>query len=262
MRNIKLVIQYDGTEFHGWQKQPNLRTVQGELDQAIERVTTAAPLTMASGRTDSGVHALGQVVSFQTPSRLETDVLLRALNALLPGDIRILSAVDVPLEFHATLHAVSKRYRYQVDNQLHADPFQRRISWHQPKTLDVAAMHEAGQVLLGTHDFRCFETEYPNRASSVRTIVGLDVRKVGELIQIEVEADGFLYNMVRAITGSLVLIGKRNRAPQWLADVLRGMDRRLAGPTAPPQGLFLLYVVYPAENPPAPVLPATSEPLE
>ncbi len=250
MRNIKLIIQYDGTDFHGWQRQPGLRTVQGELDRVIETVTSAVPTTMASGRTDAGVHALGQVVCFQTPNKLRVEALARAFNAMLPYDIRVLSAVDVPLDFHATVHALSKRYRYQVDNRYLIDPFHRRTSWHQSKRLDIEAMYEEGQVLIGRHDFRSFETGYPNRASSVRTILAVDVRRVGDMVQIEVEADGFLYNMVRSIAGSLVLIGQRNRARGWLGHVLRSMDRQLAGPTAPPQGLFMLYVVYPGENTP------------
>ena len=245
MRNLKLVLAYDGTEFHGWQQQPGLRTVQGELDGAIERVTGQAPTTLASGRTDAGVHALGQVVSFHTESRLPPDVLARAFNALMPMDVRVLSAAEVPLEFHATLDAVSKRYRYQVDNRPVSDPFQRRTAWHQPRPLDVSAMRSAGRALVGRHDFRSFETEWPNRATSVRTIFDLEVRRDNEQLWIEVEADGFLYNMVRSIAGSLVLVGKGRRPPEWLGKVLQAQDRRLAGPTAPPQGLFLLWVRYP-----------------
>jgi tRNA pseudouridine38-40 synthase len=244
MRNFKLVLCYDGTEFHGWQKQPGLRTIQGELDRAIETVTGTLPTTLASGRTDAGVHALGQVVSFATESRLDVLVLARACNALLPFDIRVLSAEEVPIGFHATLHAVSKRYRYQLDNGVVADPFLRRTAWHQPRRLDAAAMLEAGQVLVGRHDFRSFETEWPNRASSVRTIFDLEVHREANTIQIEVEADGFLYNMVRSIAGSLVLVGKGNREPAWLGAALRARDRRQAGPNAPPQGLFLVRVRY------------------
>jgi tRNA pseudouridine38-40 synthase len=244
LRNLKLLITYDGTDFHGWQKQQGLRTVQGELDRVIEIVTGVVPTTLASGRTDAGVHALGQVVSFLTESRLSPEILARAFNAMLPFEVRVLSACDVPEAFHATLDAVSKHYRYQVDNRTVADPFLRRTAWHQPRPLDAGAMHAAAQVLLGRHDFRSFETEWPNRVSSVRTVFDIAVRRTVDLVRIEVEADGFLYNMVRSIAGSLVLIGKGNREPCWLETVLAAQDRRAAGPNAPPQGLFLVSVRY------------------
>ena len=248
MRNIKLVIEYDGTDFHGWQKQPQLRTVQGEIDLAISKITGADPYTQASGRTDAGVHALGQVVNFLTSCQISTKALTRAMNAMLPRDVRVLSAQEAPETFHPSVHATSKRYRYQIDNCYSGNPFLRRTAWHQPKRLDVDLMYSAGQVLLGTHDFRSFETEWPNRASSVRTMYAVDVKRFGEMIQIELEADGFLYNMVRSIVGSLVLIGMGNREPRWLEDVLHALDRRKAGATAPPQGLFLLYVCYPEDS--------------
>jgi tRNA pseudouridine38-40 synthase len=247
MRNIKLTLCYDGTDFHGWQRQPGPRTVQQVLEEALERLTGVRPNATASGRTDAGVHALGQVVHFLTTSRHPTDTFVRALNALLPRDVRVLEASEMPQSFHATLDARSKRYRYVIDNARIASPFQLRYSWHVPHPLDTAAMGDAATGLLGRHDFRSFETDWPNRMSSVRTILDLAVERLGESVTIEVEADGFLYNMVRSIAGTLVLVGAGKRPVSWVTNVLAAESRVEAGPTAPPQGLFLVVVRYGTE---------------
>jgi tRNA pseudouridine38-40 synthase len=244
MRNIKLILSYDGTDFHGWQSQPGLRTVQGVLESAIESLTQVRASTTASGRTDAGVHALGQVVHFLTPSRHPPEVFVRALNAHLPRDLRVLDARDMPQAFHATLDAVSKRYRYVIDNGPIACPFQLRYGWHVPRQLDVDAMNRAAGTLLGRHDFHSFETDWPNRTSSVRTILDVGVTRADRLVSLEVEADGFLYNMVRAIAGTLVWVGTGKRPVPWVGDVLRAENRVEAGPTAPPQGLYLVGVRY------------------
>jgi tRNA pseudouridine38-40 synthase len=244
MRNIKLTLCYDGTDFHGWQRQPGLRSVQGELEQAIESLTQECANATASGRTDAGVHALGQVVHFYTASRHPAAVFVRGLNALLPNDVRVFDAQEVPQAFHATLDARSKRYRYVIDNGPVASPFQLRYSWQIAHELDDRKMQHAGEALLGRNDFRSFETEWPNRTSSVRTIFDLAVTRVDSLVWIEVEADGFLYNMVRAIAGTLVRVGSGKRPESWVGDVLRAENRVEAGPTAPPQGLFLIKVRY------------------
>jgi len=247
MRNIKLVLGYDGTDFHGWQRQPGLRTVQQVLEEAIEKLTLARANATASGRTDAGAHALGQVVHFLTPSSHSPETFVKALNALLPRDLRVYSAHEMPQAFHATLDSKSKRYRYVIDNGPIADLFQLRYAWHVFHRLDVEAMQRAGNVLVGRHDFRSFETEWPNRTSSVRTVKELVVSRMNHLVTIEVEADGFLYNMVRAIAGTLVLVGTGRRPESWVGEVLRAESRVVAGPTAPPQGLFLLQVRYGAE---------------
>ena len=247
MRNIKLTLCYDGTEFHGWQRQPGLRTVQQALEDALERLTGARPHTNASSRTDAGVHALGQSVHFFTASVHSSATFVRALNALMPRDVRVLEAREMPQAFHATLDARSKRYRYVIDNAAIASPFQLRSSWHLPHRLDVDAMGHAARCLLGRHDFRSFETEWPNRTSSVRTIHDIAVVRHEELVTVEVEADGFLYNMVRSIAGTLVLVGSGKRPDGWVADVLAAESRVEAGPTAPPQGLFLIRVRYASE---------------
>jgi tRNA pseudouridine38-40 synthase len=244
MRNIKLVMAYDGTDFFGWQRQPDRRSVQQVLEEAIARLTGVLPSTNASGRTDAGVHAIGQVVHFLTASRHPPEVFVKALNATLPKDVRVLSAEEVPQAFHCTFDARSKRYRYVIDNGAVADPFSLRYAWHVHAPIDVGAMNRSAQSLKGRHDFRSFETHWPNRTSSVRTIFDIEVTRRDHRVTIEVEADGFLYNMVRAIAGTLVLVGTGRRPETFPAEALLAERRAEAGPTAPPQGLFLLFVRY------------------
>jgi tRNA pseudouridine38-40 synthase len=244
MRNIKLLLSYDGTDFSGWQRQPDRRTVQQELEEALGRLTGVEPSTNASGRTDAGVHALGQVVHFYTASRHAPEVFVKALNAMLPSDVRVRGAGEMPQAFHATLDAKAKLYRYIIDNGPIADPFQTRYSYHVYRPLDVAAMGRAAQTLRGRHDFHSFETHWPNRTSSVRTITHIAVNRMGDFVWVDVEADGFLYNMVRSITGTLLLVGSGRWPESKVAEALRAEDRREAGPTAPPQGLFLVRVRY------------------
>ena len=244
MRNIQLILAYDGTDFHGWQRQPGWRTIQQVLEEALTQLTGAPASATACSRTDRGVHALAQSVHFMTASEHSTDTIVRALNALLPQDVRVLDARDRPQAFHATLDARSKRYRYAIDNGPFASPFQLRYSWYVRRSLDVAAMAAAGAALLGRHDFHSFETDWPNRTSSVRTILDLQVERCGPSVTIEVEADGFLYNMVRSIAGTLVWVGCGKRPPEWVAQALAALSRTEAGPTAPPQGLFLVAIQY------------------
>ncbi len=249
MRNIKLLIAYDGTDFSGWQSQPDRRTVQQDLEEAIGRLTGVVPTTNASGRTDAGVHAIGQVVHFYTASAHPPAVFVKALNAMLPPDIRVKGAWDVPQAFHSTFDARTKRYRYVVDNAPVADPFLLRYAHHVYLKLDAEIMHRAAQALRGRHDFHSFETQWPNRTSSVRTIVDIAVERDGDLVRIEVEADGFLYNMVRAIAGTLIQVGIGRWPEGRVLEALLAEDRREAGPTAPPQGLFLLRVRYAGDPP-------------
>ena len=244
MRNIKLTISYDGTDFHGWQVQPGLRTVQQVLEEAIHRLTGERLRVNASGRTDTGVHAVGQVVNFRSPTLLAPEVLVRAVNARLPADVIIRAAAEVPQAFDANHDALRKLYRYVIHDGPVPDLFMRRYCHHSRYRLDAAAMARAAAVLRGTNDFRCFETEWPNRASSVRTVTHLALNRMGDWLWLDVEADGFLYNMVRAIAGTLLNVGRGYWPEAQVAAILQAEDRRQAGPTAPAKGLFLMRVSY------------------
>jgi tRNA pseudouridine38-40 synthase len=248
MRNLRLTLSYDGTDFHGWQTQPGLRTVQETLEAALADLTGEQRVRVnASGRTDTGVHAVGQVVNVRTECKLLPDVVLRAVNARLPEDVVIREAAEASPDFDANRHAVRKCYRYIIHDGPVPDLFMRRYCHHtRHGRLDNDAMSRAARALHGTHDFRCFETEWPNRASSVRTIARLAVNRLGDWIWLDVEADGFLYNMVRAIAGTLINVGRGFWPEEEVAAIVAAGDRTRAGPTAPPQGLFLMRVTYPS----------------
>jgi tRNA pseudouridine38-40 synthase len=247
-RWLKLTIAYDGTNYAGWQVQPDKPTVQGAIEDAWREITQERLRITAAGRTDAGVHALGQVAGLKTENTLSTDDLLRALNAVLPNDVAIVSLEPAPAGFHATRDALGKRYRYQIHNGRVPSVFARHFAWHYPQPLDADAMHAAGQALLGRHDFSSFETAGSERPDSIRTIFELTVARgdenAADRITLEVRGDGFLYNMVRTIVGTLVEVGKGTRDIGWPAEVLAARDRRQAGQTAPPQGLFLVCVEY------------------
>lgn len=249
MRTLKLTLAYDGTDYAGWQWQPDAATIQGTLERAIKIVTGESLRTLASGRTDAGVHARGQVAVVRTASRLAPDVFRRALNANLPADIAVLEVAEAVDGFHPTRDVLRKRYRYVIHQAPVRDVFRRRYAWHLVAPLDSDAMHAAARVLVGTHDFRSFQTSGAPRESTVRTVLDLSVQSQDEprarRIAIDVEADGFLYNMVRTIVGTLVEVGRGRRRAGWVGEVLAAADRRRAGPTAPPEGLFLLWVEYP-----------------
>ena len=249
MRCFHLTVAYDGTEFFGWQWQPDRRTVQGALEEAIHRVTGEKLRVVGSGRTDAGVHAYGQAVSFTSSTRLEADVLLRALNANLSHDVRVVNAMEASSDFCAMRHSTGKRYRYVIYNAPVPDVFSRQRVWFVYDPLDIDAMRDAASRLVGRHDFKTYETSGSPRVSTCRTIRDLSVSRGphgGEQnrIEMEVEADGFLYNMVRNLVGTLVEVGKRKQSVEWPEEILAARDRRLAGPTAPPQGLYLLQVFF------------------
>jgi tRNA pseudouridine38-40 synthase len=244
IRWLKLTVAYDGTAYAGWQIQPDQPTVQGVLERAWQELTQETVRLTAAGRTDAGVHALGQVVGVSTETRLTNEDLHRGLNAVLPEDVAVLAVEPTRDEFHATHDAIAKRYRYQICNGRTPPVFDRRYVWHYPHALDTAAMHRAGQALVGRHDFVSFESAGSERPDTVRTIQELTVAQVGDRVTIEVAGDGFLYNMVRAIVGTLLEVGRGTRDESWVAEVLADRDRRQAGQTAPPQGLFLISVDY------------------
>ncbi len=248
MRVFKLTLAYDGTNYSGWQMQPRRVTLQETLERALAKITGEAIRVTASGRTDAGVHALGQVVSLRSETHLEPDVLQRALNAELPHDMAVLAVEVADDDFHATGRSVRKRYEYRLDDGPLRDVFARHYAWHCHGRLDAAAMHRAAQSLAGTHDFSSFETSGSPRTSSVRTVFELSVTRgqggESNRLTLAIEADGFLYNMVRAIVGTLVDVGRGNEDESWPARVLAACDRGMAGQTAPPQGLFLVRVDY------------------
>ncbi len=245
MPNFRLTLSYDGTEFHGWQTQPDLRTVQETLESALGAVTRVSPIRVnASGRTDTGVHAIGQVVNTRIETRLDAATLMRAVNANLPEDVVVRSSEVVDDAFDANRHAVRKLYRYVIHDGDVPDLFQRHYAHHSRYRLDAGAMARSARILVGTHDFLCFETEGPNRATSVRTITHLAVNRFGPWIWLDVEADGFLYNMVRAIAGTLMNVGRGFWPEGYTESILASGDRSVAGPTAPAKGLFLMRVVY------------------
>lgn len=249
MRTIKLTIAYDGTDYAGWQRQPGKKTLQETLELAVRSVTSEKVIVSGSGRTDAGVHALGQVASFHTEARLSPLEFQRALNAYLPRDFSVLKAEEAGADFHARKKAMSKRYRYVIWNSRTKDVLRRNMSWHYCYgKLDAEAMHRAAQHWVGKHDFRSFETQWPQRSSSVRTVLDVCVSRQPppeqKLIHIEVEADGFLYNMVRTMVGTLVEVGRGRRPETWTAELLSEGDRRRAGMKVPAAGLFLLHVKY------------------
>lgn len=263
MRNIRLTLAYDGTNYVGWQIQPNGVSVQAVVQEALRRLTGEEANVIAASRTDSGVHALGQVASFRTESSIPCERLQSGLQHFLPQDIAVRAVDEVPLEFHATYSATKKRYRYLIDNSSVPDPFLRPYVWRIGSRLDDRAMHAAAQALLGTHDFRSFESQWPNKATSVRTVVEATVGRCAgwniwtqpeplvqpsspdaRFVYFEIAANGFLYNMVRAIVGTLVKIGLGKWPVDSLREIIEAQDRAQAGETAPAHGLYLVQVEY------------------
>jgi tRNA pseudouridine38-40 synthase len=222
--------------------------VQAAVETAWREITGEQIRVAAAGRTDAGVHALGQVVAVATESRLSNADLCRGLNAKLPDDVAVLRVDDAPDNFHATYDALRKTYRYQIHNGRIPTVFDRHYAWHYPQPLDAEQMHVAAQALVGRHDFSSFETAGSERPDAIRTVLQLNVERgrgaLSERVTIEIEGDGFLYNMVRAIVGTLVRVGCGARPAKWVAQVLAAKNRAAAGQTAPAHGLFLVCVDY------------------
>lgn len=249
---LALELAYDGTDFAGWQLQPDAPTVQGCVEDALAAVhgepSGRVPIAGA-GRTDAGVHALGQVASYRPPSLRSTEVLATALDALLPPSVRVLRVARVPRSFHACRSATGKTYRYRLVNRAILLPFERHYAWHVRIPLDVDAMRRAASPLVGRHDFVAFATAGGQSTSTVRHLRRLAIHELGGgVIEIEAAADGFLYHMVRNLAGLLVDVGKGRRAVSDTAEVLASRRRSRAGVTAPPQGLCLVRVHYPPES--------------
>ena len=261
-RNIRLTLAYDGTRYAGWQVQPDRVSIQSTIEDAIATLTGERVSLLSAGRTDAGVHAVGQVASFFTSSTIPPDKWRPALQSKLPADIVIRTSEEVPLDFHATYAAKLKRYRYVILESRIDNPFLRPFVWRLNGPLDVDAMQAAADLLVGTHDFRSFESHWPNTDSSIRTVfearlartsgwnvwdpssVMADTERPGEFIVFEIVGNGFLYNMVRAIVGTLVNIGRGSWTLTQFESAFRALDRNAAGETAPAQGLYLVSVTY------------------
>lgn len=246
-RNLKLTVAYDGTRFHGFQRQAGhkLPTVQEALEEAWRRLTGEAVKATGAGRTDAGVHALGQVVNIRTQvASIPAERVPYAFNSVLPKDVAVLECVEVPLAFHARFDARWKRYEYRVLNRAFPSPVERLYTYHVSHPLDVEAMQEGARLLLGTHDFSAFSGSEAKGRSPVRTVSRCDVWRDGEKVHFAVEGDGFLYRMVRTIVGTLLQVGLGKKEPGWVGEVLASRDRAEAGPTVPACGLYLVEVGY------------------
>ncbi len=244
MKNIKIILEYDGTGFSGWQFQPNRRTLQGEFEAAIRKISGEDLRVNASGRTDAGVHALGQTVNFKTGSEMDAAAWQGALNHFLPPEMRALEVAEVPEDFNARYSAKGKQYGYIILNRRVPSPLKRNYSWHVPVPLDLEAMKEGAIHLIGLHDFTSFRAVNSDTINPVRTLRTLEILPDGNRIFFSLEADGFLRHMVRTVVGTLVEVGKGRFAPDDVKAMLEAKDRSKAGPTAPGQGLYLVSVQY------------------
>ncbi len=244
MRNIKLIIEYDGKGFNGWQKQPNKLNIQGEIEKAIEEITGEKVDLIASGRTDAGVHSLGQTANFKTESKIETEKFAKAINSKLKKSIIIKSAEEVDEKFHSRYSVKSKTYRYVINNSENGSAIYRGLEYHISNKLDYKKMEKAIKFFEGEHDFKAFKASGTSSKSSVRKILNGSVKKEGERIIIEVTGTGFLYNMVRIISGTLVDVGLGKIEPEEIPQIIESKDRKKAGKTLPAHGLFLVKVEY------------------
>jgi tRNA pseudouridine38-40 synthase len=238
-------VEYDGSGFHGWQVQSHARSIQSTLNAAISAVANEILTTAAAGRTDTGVHACGQVVHFDTVASRSEYAWLRGINSNLPADIAVQWVRVVPADFHARYSAFARSYRYVILNRPVRSALDRHRAWQVRMPLDAGLMQQAGRQLVGEHDFSSFRAAGCQSKSPVRRIESLEVVRHGDYVVVEVRANGFLYHMVRNIVGSLVHVGAGEAEPDWLAELLALRDRRVAAPTAPSAGLFLAAVHYP-----------------
>jgi tRNA pseudouridine38-40 synthase len=251
MPRLALGIEYDGSAFAGWQFQSHARSVQGELQRALSAVADHPVELHAAGRTDAGVHALEMVAHFDTTAERPLHAWVLGTNANLSDEVTVLWAQPVAASFHARHSAEARRYHYSIlDRRLRPALERHRVCWvRQP--LDAEAMHAAAQALVGQHDFSAFRAAECQSSTPVRRLLDITVERQGEHVGLRVRANAFLHHMVRNIAGSLILVGRGERSPDWLAELLQSADRRLAGPTAPPQGLYFEAAEYPAGSVPS-----------
>lgn len=255
MTRFRLRLEYDGTEFHGWAESDGVRTVAGSLRQSVERITRTSEIEIrGASRTDAGVHALDQCAVVTVETRLDTPEFGRALEAVVPDDLGVVSCEVAPEGFDPIRDAVEKQYVYRIRNARRAPVHGRRGQWWVGSPLDEAAMGAAGSALVGRHDFAAFRNRSKGEPEdSVRTVRHVSVHREGEELWVVTIGDGFLYRMVRNIVGTLVEVGRGAWVPGLVAEVLRSRDRRRAGPLAPPHGLYLVQVVYPGDPPARPI---------
>ncbi|MBS3976394.1 MAG: tRNA pseudouridine(38-40) synthase TruA [Syntrophomonadaceae bacterium] len=246
LRNIKLILAYDGTAYHGWQVQAENQkpTVQDRVEKALAVLTRENIRVAGAGRTDAGVHALGQVATFLTGSPIPIERFPAAINSILPDDIVTTKAQEMPPDFHARFSARGKTYRYLIDNRQYPDPFWRNYALHHPYPLDVQAMAKAAGQFTGKFDWRGFCASGSGRKNFVRTIVESHISQEGSRIVFETTGDGFLYNMVRIMAGTLLLVGRGKIEPDGIRDIILSQERNKAGPTVPSHGLYLIKVIY------------------
>ena len=244
MRNIKLVIEYDGKSFNGWQKQPTKLNIQGEIEKAISEITGEEVDLIASGRTDAGVHSLGQVANFKTNSKIPTEKMAKAINSKLKKSIVIKSAKEVDESFHSRYSVHSKTYRYIINNSENGTAIYRDLEFSFPFELDEKKMNKAVKYFEGEHDFKGFKASGTSSKSSVRTIYEGKVWRDGEKVIIELTGNGFLYNMVRIIAGTLLEVGLGKIKPEDIPEIINAKDRKKAGKTLPARGLYLVKVDY------------------
>lgn len=244
MRNIKLTIEYDGKDFNGWQKQPNKLNIQGTIEQAIKSITGEDVELNASGRTDAGVHALGQVANFKTNSQIPIDKFAIAINSRLKKSIVIKKAEEVDERFHSRLSCKKKTYRYVINNSIEGTAIYRNLETHISQKLDVVKMQKAVKYFEGEHDFKAFKASGTSSKSSVRTIYEAKVYNEENKVFIELTGNGFLYNMVRIIAGTLVEVGLGKIEPESIKEIIKSKKRENAGKTLPPNGLYLVSVIY------------------
>ena len=244
MRNIKLTIEYDGKCYNGWQKQPNKLNIQGEIEKAIYNITKEEVELIGSGRTDAGVHALGQVANFKTNSQISIEKLPLAINSQLKNSIVIKRAEEVDERFHSRYNAKHKTYRYIINNSKCGTAIYRNLEYSYPFELDAQKMQQAAKYFEGEHDFKAFKSSGTSSKNSVRTIYKAIVKKEGEKIIIELTGNGFLYNMVRIISGTLLDVGLGKIKPEEIPEIIESKDRQRAGKTLPSHGLYLVEVKY------------------
>ena len=245
MKRILLTVEYDGTNYAGWQRQINGLAVQQVLEEALQKATKERIVVTGASRTDAGVHALGQAVHFDTESRIPPEKYPFVLNTMLPRDVRVHTGREVPEGFHARFMTCGKRYTYRIVNSRHASAIRRNTHVHVPLPLDLAPMQEAAKQLLGTHDYAAFQAAGGTAKTTIRTITSAELVQFGDEIILTVEGDAFLYNMVRIIAGTLIEIGLGRRSINAFAEAYETLDRLSLGVTAPPQGLELTKVYYP-----------------